>query len=212
MTLSQPNRGIITRPSAAQMLAVTTIARPTGMIRRPLRNNSARLAKNSSAMSRNARWLVNTASPITSITGPISRAMKTDVDIGHPPHAAWASVSIVVSVIASQRVGAKRRPMTGSAKQSGKLSFRDGALTPDPESRDSGFDAFASPRNDAVGNSSVMYGRPPLGMYGRPPLGKDFLAFRQTNRERSCIRPLNAAFDRGPDGDRGSNSNHCGAL
>jgi hypothetical protein len=35
-------------------------------------------------------------------------------------------------------------------------------------------------------------------MYGRPPLGKDFLAFRQTNRERSCIRPLNAAFDRGP--------------
>src|SRR5260370_42621803 len=35
-------------------------------------------------------------------------------------------------------------------------------------------------------------------MYGRPPLGKDFLAFRQTNRQRSCIRPLNAAFDRGP--------------
>jgi error-prone DNA polymerase len=27
-------------------------------------------------------------------------------------------------------------------------SFRDGALAPDPESRDSGFDAFASPRND----------------------------------------------------------------
>jgi hypothetical protein len=41
--------------------------------------------------------------------------MKTDVDIGHPFHAACA---IVVSVIASQRVGAKRRPMTGSAKQS----------------------------------------------------------------------------------------------
>src|SRR5258708_40255348 len=35
-------------------------------------------------------------------------------------------------------------------------------------------------------------------MYGRPGLGKDFLAFRQTNRERSCIRPLNAAFERGP--------------
>src|SRR5258708_22095474 len=35
-----------------------------------------------------------------------------------------------------------------------------------------------------------------LGMYGRPPLGKDFLAFRQTNPERPCIRPLNAAFDR----------------
>jgi len=28
------------------------------------------------------------------------------------------------------------------------LSFRDGASAPDPESRDSGFDADASPRND----------------------------------------------------------------
>src|SRR5258706_1650196 len=29
-----------------------------------------------------------------------------------------------------------------------------------------------------------------MDVYGRPPLGKDFLAFRQTNPERSCIRPL----------------------
>src|ERR1700748_3978986 len=31
-------------------------------------------------------------------------------------------------------------------------SFRDGALAPDPESRDSGFDADASPRNDELNN------------------------------------------------------------
>jgi hypothetical protein len=36
--------------------------------------------------------LANTASPITSMIGPISLAMKTDVDIGHPFHAACAKV------------------------------------------------------------------------------------------------------------------------
>src|ERR1700741_4539747 len=35
-------------------------------------------------------------------------------------------------------------------------------------------------------------------MYGRPPLGKGFFVFRQTDRERSCIRPRDAAIDRGP--------------
>src|SRR6266700_3785978 len=36
------------------------------------------------------------------------------------------------------------RPMTGSATQP-DTSFRDGALAPDPESRDSGFDASQRP-------------------------------------------------------------------
>jgi hypothetical protein len=35
--------------------------------------------------------LANTASPIASITGPISLAIKTEVCIGHPPHAACAA-------------------------------------------------------------------------------------------------------------------------
>src|SRR5882757_6291108 len=91
MALSQPNRVIITRPSTAQMLCVSTMARPTGMISKPERKISARLARNSSAISRNADWLANTASPITSMIGPISLAMKTDVDIGYPSHAAWTS-------------------------------------------------------------------------------------------------------------------------
>src|SRR5205823_3431880 len=81
------------RQSAVQTLCVSTMARLAGIRSRPLRNISARLAKNSSAMSRKPRGLANTASPTTSITGPISLAMKTDVDIGHPPHAASASVS-----------------------------------------------------------------------------------------------------------------------
>jgi hypothetical protein len=38
----------------------------------------------------------------------------------------------------------------------------------------------------------------PSVMYGRPPVGKDFLVLRQTSRERSCMRPLDAVADRWP--------------
>jgi hypothetical protein len=38
--------------------------------------------------------------------------------------------TVILSVIASHRVGAKRRPMTGSAKQSTKLQGKHGLLPP----------------------------------------------------------------------------------
>jgi hypothetical protein len=50
-------------------------------------------------------------------------------------------------------------------------------------------------------------------MYGRPPLGKDFFGVSAKGSGSGHVyglemRPVAA----GPDGDRGSNSNHCGAL
>ena len=50
-------------------------------------------------------------------------------------------------------------------------------------------------------------------MYGRPPLGKSFLGVSANQSGSGHVyglemRPLTA----GPDGDRGSNSNHCRAL
>jgi hypothetical protein len=50
-------------------------------------------------------------------------------------------------------------------------------------------------------------------MYGRPPLGKGFLDVSANESGSGHVyglemRPLTA----GPDGDRGSNSNHSGAL
>ena len=50
-------------------------------------------------------------------------------------------------------------------------------------------------------------------MYGRPPLGKDFFGVSANGSGSGHVyglemRPVTA----GPDGDRGSNSNHCGAL
>src|SRR6185437_7252682 len=61
--------------------------------------------------------------------------------------------------------------------------------------------------------SFVIYGRPPVGMYGRPPVGKSFLGVCANESGSGHVyglemRPLTA----GPDGDRGSNSNHSGAL
>src|SRR5215210_6894498 len=53
------------------------------MINSPLRNISARLAKNSSATLRNPRVSASTAMPTASITGPISLAMNMELDIDH---------------------------------------------------------------------------------------------------------------------------------
>src|SRR5258706_8635672 len=39
-----------------------------------------------------------------------------------------------------------------------KPSFRDGASAPDPESRDSGLDPFASPRNDGPYLTAIRFG------------------------------------------------------
>src|SRR6516162_3456709 len=55
--------------------------------------------------------------------------------------------------------------------------------------------------------------RPHSVMYGRPPLGKGFFGAWANESGSGHVyvlemRPLTA----GPDGDRGSNSNHCGAL
>src|SRR5581483_6454185 len=50
-------------------------------------------------------------------------------------------------------------------------SFRDGALAPDPESRDSGFDADASPRNDEEGAMVVFT---PWGSKKRQSVSADF--------------------------------------
>src|SRR5580704_13664113 len=50
-------------------------------------------------------------------------------------------------------------------------------------------------------------------MYGRPPLGKSIFGISASESGSGHVyglekRPLTA----GPDGERGSNSNHCGAL
>src|SRR5882762_10940673 len=50
-------------------------------------------------------------------------------------------------------------------------------------------------------------------MYGRPPLGKGFLVFRQTDRGAVMYTASECGLlTAGPDGDRGSNSNHSGVL
>ena len=57
-------------------------------------------------------------------------------------------------------------------------SFRDGALAPDPESRDSGFDAFASPRNDGgciCASPSPARRRSPLPLPSASDFQKSFL-------------------------------------
>jgi hypothetical protein len=50
-------------------------------------------------------------------------------------------------------------------------------------------------------------------MYGRPPLGKGFFGVCADGSGSGHVYGLEMrSLTAGPDGERGSNSNHCGAL
>ena len=50
-------------------------------------------------------------------------------------------------------------------------------------------------------------------MYGRPPLGKGFLGASASDRGAVMYTASECGYlTAGPDGERRSNSNHCGAL
>ena len=64
---------------ASHTLCVSTMASPASSDSTPDMKTSALLPRNSAAISRTLAWLISSAMPIASSTGPIMRARNSDV-------------------------------------------------------------------------------------------------------------------------------------